>query len=43
MKLNMKNGYGEIKWENGPKYAGNFSNDQLHGKGTYYWKDGRVY
>ena len=36
-------GYGELKWEDGRLYQGNFLNDKKHGAGIFSWIDGRKY
>ncbi len=32
--LSMKNGEGEMKWNNGDVYTGSFQQDKMHGEGT---------
>lgn len=38
MKRDMKDGSGILILENGEKYEGEFSNDMVHGEGTFYGK-----
>ena len=39
----MKNGFGNMSWADGRKYAGEFKNDRKDGWGTFTWRDGRRY
>ncbi len=36
-------GTGQLSFEHGEFYAGEFKNETLHGKGIYIWPDGTVY
>ncbi|MEM7106454.1 MAG: caspase family protein [Bacteroidota bacterium] len=40
MEGNCENGIGVMKWENGDRYQGGFTNGLLDGFGKYTWKDG---
>lgn len=39
MKNSMRNGYGELKFQNGSEYKGMWKNDVMHGEGEYITKD----
>ena len=34
---------GELLWNDGDRYEGDFKNDKKEGKGIYYWNDGNRY
>ena len=34
-RRDLRCGYGEMKFNNGSLYKGNWYNDNIHGKGTY--------
>ena len=36
-------GSGEIRFEDGARYIGDFKENMIHGKGKYTWKDGKSY
>ena len=36
-------GKGNIKWQDGKSYDGEYMDDKKHGKGTFIWADGRKY
>mmetsp|Transcript_3806 Transcript_3806/g.14441 ORF Transcript_3806/g.14441 Transcript_3806/m.14441 type:complete len:378 (-) Transcript_3806:1014-2147(-) len=38
-----RHGYGQMAFEDGRFYDGQFHNDQYHGTGTFHWADGRCY
>ncbi len=38
-----RDGIGTYVWNNGEKYAGDFSDGKMHGKGTYTWPNGHQY
>jgi hypothetical protein len=38
----QKHGFGEIKYDDGSHYKGNWENDMYHGQGTYSMADGTV-
>jgi hypothetical protein len=38
-----REGNGQMSWEDGKFYSGEFKNDTLHGKGIAIWPDGAVY
>jgi hypothetical protein len=38
-----KEGNGQLSWEDGAFYSGEFKNDLPHGKGIYIWPNGDVY
>ena len=38
----MRNGYGIFYYHEGGKYKGNWRNNQMHGKGTLEYSDGRI-
>jgi hypothetical protein len=38
----MRNGYGTFYYNEGGKYCGDWYNNQMHGKGTLYYADGRI-
>ena len=35
----MRHGTGEMRWDSGSYYTGEFQNDMKHGVGVYYWAD----
>ena len=41
--MGKRHGFGEITYQNGDVYKGNWDNDKYQGYGEYYFKDGRVY
>ena len=41
-KNGMRSGYGVFYYNEGGKYKGNWLNNQMHGKGTLQYADGRV-
>lgn len=42
-KGDCKSGYGECTFPTGDKYAGDFKNGRIHGRGILYYKDGSKY
>ncbi|CAG9324344.1 unnamed protein product [Blepharisma stoltei] len=38
-----RHGYGKITFCNGDKYDGHWKDDNMHGKGIYFWKEGGRY
>lgn len=36
-------GKGQIIWQDGRKYTGEYEDDKKHGKGIFEWSDGRKY
>jgi hypothetical protein len=39
----MLHGNGELKWNDGGAYKGEFLADKMHGQGVKTWADGRRY
>ena len=37
------NGEGNVNFNDGTKFVGNFAENKKYGKGTYVWKDGDIY
>lgn len=38
----LRNGYGTFYYNEGGKYCGDWLDNQMHGKGTLYYADGRI-
>ena len=38
----ISSGYGKLEFENKEYYIGEWKNLQMHGKGTLYYKNGRI-
>lgn len=43
IKTGLVDGFGEIKFESGARYDGEFDRGSFDGAGTYYWPDGDYY
>lgn len=39
----LRSGGGIFVWPTGDKFAGEWSQGQMHGKGTFFWAEGDVY